>query len=78
MKIDASLMPPDVASGGPMAAALEQAGYDAAWTFEGPHDPFFPLVLAAEATQRIQLGTSIAIAFARNPMICANIGWTPP
>ena len=75
MKIDASLMPPDVASGGPMAAALEQAGYDAAWTFEGPHDPFFPLVLAAEATQHIQLGTSIAIAFARNPMICANIGW---
>jgi hypothetical protein len=75
MKIDASLMPPDIASAGPMAASIERQGYDAAWTFEGPHDPFFPLVTAADATQSVKLGTSIAIAFARNPMICAGIGW---
>lgn len=75
MKIDASLMPPDIASAGPMAASIERQGYDAAWTFEGPHDPFFPLVTAADATQSVKLGTSIAIAFARNPMLCAGIGW---
>jgi alkanesulfonate monooxygenase SsuD/methylene tetrahydromethanopterin reductase-like flavin-dependent oxidoreductase (luciferase family) len=39
------------------------------------HDPFFPLLLAAEHTTEIELGTSIAVAFARNPMTLANIGW---
>ena len=32
-------------------------------------------VLAAEHTTRIELGTSIAVAFARNPMTVANVGW---
>ena len=44
-----------------------------AFSFEGPHDPFFPIVLAAHETERIQLGTAIAVAFARNPMICAQV-----
>ncbi len=38
------------------------------WTAETAHDPFLPLVLAAEHTERIKLGTGIAVAFARNPM----------
>ncbi|HRE03364.1 MAG TPA: LLM class F420-dependent oxidoreductase, partial [Ilumatobacteraceae bacterium] len=46
-----------------------------AWTAETAHDPFFPHVLAAEHTSTIELGTSIAVAFARNPMTLANIGW---
>jgi probable F420-dependent oxidoreductase len=57
------------------AGALEQHGYDGAWTFETSHDPFLPLLLAAEHTSRIELGTNIAVAFARNPMIVANLGW---
>lgn len=57
------------------AKDLENKGYTGAWTAETAHDPFFPLLLAAEHTERMQLGTSIAVAFARNPMILANIGW---
>ncbi len=57
------------------ATALEQQGYDGGWTFEASHDPFLPLLLAAEHTSRLELGTNIAVAFARNPMIVANIGW---
>lgn len=57
------------------ADALERQGYDCCWTAEINHDPFLPLVLAAEHTTRIELGTSIAVAFARNPMAVANIGW---
>jgi probable F420-dependent oxidoreductase len=57
------------------AAALERQGYDGCWTAEVNHDPFLPLVLAAEHTSTIELGTSIAVAFARNPMTVANIGW---
>ncbi len=54
---------------------LEQIGYDGAFTFEAKHDPFLPLVLAAEHTQRLRLGTAIAIAFARNPMNLANLAY---
>ena len=54
---------------------LERRGYDCCWTAEINHDPFLPLVLAAEHTSTIELGTSIAVAFARNPMTVANIGW---
>jgi len=57
------------------AASAEAAGYDAWWTVELNHDPFFPLALAAPATSQITLGTAIAVAFARNPMTLANIGW---
>jgi probable F420-dependent oxidoreductase len=57
------------------ASALERRGYDCCWTAEINHDPFLPLVLAAEHTETIELGTSIAVAFARNPMTVANIGW---
>ena len=39
---------------------------------ETSHDPFFPLLLAAEHTERIELGTGIAVAFARSPMTLAN------
>ena len=46
----------------------EKAGYDGLWTSESAHDPFLPLVLAAEHTGRMELGTAIAVAFARSPM----------
>jgi probable F420-dependent oxidoreductase len=52
---------------------LEEIGYDGAFSFEAKHDPFLPLVLAAEHTERLRLGTAIAIAFARNPMNLANL-----
>jgi probable F420-dependent oxidoreductase len=57
------------------ATALERRGYDGCWTAEINHDPFLPLTLAAEHTDTIELGTSIAVAFARNPMTVANVGW---
>ncbi|SBS72116.1 conserved hypothetical protein [uncultured Mycobacterium sp.] len=57
------------------ASESERLGYDGCWTAEINHDPFLPLTLAAEHTTRIELGTSIAVAFARNPMTVANIGW---
>jgi probable F420-dependent oxidoreductase len=52
---------------------LEEIGYDGAFSFEAKLDPFLPLVLAAEHTSTLKLGTAIAIAFARNPMNLANL-----
>jgi probable F420-dependent oxidoreductase len=57
------------------AKEREEAGYSGIWTAETSHDPFFPLLLAAQSTQEVELGTSIAVAFARNPMLLANIGY---
>ena len=52
---------------------LEEIGYDGAFSFEAKLDPFLPLVLAAEHTEKLRLGTAIAIAFGRNPMNLANL-----
>jgi probable F420-dependent oxidoreductase len=57
------------------AAALEAAGYSGGWTAETNHDPFLPHVAAAAATETLELGTGIAVAFARNPMTLANLAW---
>ena len=53
---------------------LEEMGYDGALCAETNHDPFLPLTLAARESERIELMTSIAVAFARSPMTLANIG----
>ena len=55
------------------ARDLESFGYDGIRTAEMNHDPFFPLMLAAEHTEKVDLITGIAVAFARSPMILANI-----
>ena len=73
MKIDAGLMGAlgDVPT---RVKEFEAQGFDGVVTAEMGNDPFFPLLLAAEHSERIELMTSIAVAFSRNPMILANIG----
>lgn len=58
-----------------LARAAEEAGVSALWTAETSHDPFLPLALAAEHTQRLELGTAIAVAFARSPIVTAATAW---
>ena len=64
MKVDGSLTD-NLAEIPTRARDLEAGGYDGAFTFEGPHDPFLPVLLAAEHTERLELSTAIAVAFAR-------------
>ncbi len=75
MKLDTGLMTPSLAEVPAVARACEDIGFDALWTAEASHEPFFPLAIAAEHTQRIKLGTSIAVAFPRSPMVFAQIAW---
>ena len=75
MKIDASLITRDHLDAAKLAADFENQGYDGVYTFEGPHDPFLPLSIACASTTSLELMTSVAIGFARNPMILANIGY---
>ncbi|MBM3671906.1 MAG: LLM class F420-dependent oxidoreductase [Actinobacteria bacterium] len=74
MKVDSGIPSAGVQEIVKVATELEGLGYDGGWTAETNHDPFLPLVIAAEHTERLELGTSIAVAFARNPMTLANIG----
>jgi probable F420-dependent oxidoreductase len=69
VKVDGTLS--GLADAAARARALEDGGYDAAWAAEFNQDPFLPLAVAAEMTSRIELGTSIAVAFARSPMTVA-------
>ncbi|GAA2866938.1 LLM class F420-dependent oxidoreductase [Pseudonocardia halophobica] len=71
MKIDTSLPLAGPADPREAARHAEEAGYDGLWAAEVKHDPFVALTLAATVTERAELGTSIALAFARNPMSLA-------
>ncbi len=73
--IDAGLPDYDLNTVPDYARKLESIGYDCLWTSETKHDPFLPLAVAATATSSIKLGTSIAVAFPRSPMITAYTAW---
>lgn len=74
MKIDAGIGPNIELEKVPeRVAKLEAQGFDGFVVAELASDPFLPLVLAAEHSERIELMTSIAVAFSRNPMLIANL-----
>ena len=73
MKIDGGLVG-DLAGVAESVRKLEAAGYDGAMSIETGHDPFFPLLLAAQNSERIEVISSIAVAFSRTPMLLAHIG----
>jgi probable F420-dependent oxidoreductase len=72
MKVNASLIA-DLGSVPGRIKEIESLGYDAAFSAEINSDPFFPLLLAAEHSERVGLTTAISVAFARNPMTMANL-----
>jgi probable F420-dependent oxidoreductase len=66
------------ASVGDIAAAsrrLESLGFDGITAPEAGHDPYLPLAIAAEHTEHVSLGTNVAIAFPRSPMVTAQLAW---
>jgi probable F420-dependent oxidoreductase len=67
MKIDEALRF-DSLGIGEASQRAEAAGYDGVWTAETVHDPFLPIAIGAAATEKLEFGTGIAVAFARNPM----------
>jgi len=75
MKVFTTVPQDDLSRVADAARATEAAGYDGIVSMENQHDPFLPLAVAATVTERVELLTGIAIAFARSPMSAANIGW---
>ena len=53
----------------------EAAGFDGVVALENAHSPYLPLAAAALATERVQLGTAVAMAFPRSPTVTAHQAW---
>jgi probable F420-dependent oxidoreductase len=75
MRVFTTLPQEDLRNVGAAAKAIEADGYDGVASMENKHDPFLALAVAGTATERIELHTSVAIAFARSPMAVASVGW---
>lgn len=75
MRVETAFRATDLSMVPEEAKRIERLGFDGATTAEVQHSPFLPLVLAAEHTDRIGLGTAVAIAFPRSPMVVANTMW---
>jgi probable F420-dependent oxidoreductase len=75
MKLDTVLVTRDLSEVPAVARKAEELGFDALWSMEAGNDAFLPLALAAEHTNRIKLGPSVAIAFPRSPMATEYTAW---
>lgn len=75
MRVITSVTGIDLNSLGSKVAELENNGFDGISTQENRFDPFLPLAVAATNSEKIELRTSIAIAFSRSPMPVANVAW---
>ena len=75
MKINTGLPAHDLNAVGSAARAIEAQGFSGVSTQENRQDAFLPLAVAATSTKNLELRTSIAIAFARSPMVAANMSW---
>jgi probable F420-dependent oxidoreductase len=71
VRVDTMVQGSSIAELADEARDREKAGYDGLWTFETTHDPFVQLMPVAEHSERLAIGTSIAVAFARSPMTMA-------
>lgn len=66
-------VPPGDMSGN--ARAAERGGYDGIWIGETNADPFLKALQAAQGSERLMIGTGVAIALARTPMLLAYAGY---
>ena len=75
MKLDAALAPMHLTDVPAVAKAAEELGFHCLWTSETQHNPFLPCALIAEHTHKLQMGTAIAVSFARSPADLAYTAW---
>ncbi|MFQ5947401.1 MAG: TIGR03617 family F420-dependent LLM class oxidoreductase [Acidimicrobiia bacterium] len=75
MKVDFYLPPGPIDSAVGLGRRAERLGYGGIFSTDTSHEPFLPLVVVAGETRRLDLGTAIAVAFARSPMTVASAAW---
>ena len=75
MRVDAFTTTLAIEEAGEYASGLEANGFHGLWVAETQVDPLLPLAAAAVRTSTLRLGTAVAIAFARSPMVTAMDAW---
>jgi probable F420-dependent oxidoreductase len=75
MKVDFYFPPSPPEGAGAAAQQAVELGYDGFFSSETQYDPFFPLLLAGVEAPTLELGTAIAVAFPRSPMVTAMSAW---
>ena len=75
MRLETTVMAPSIKDLADYGKRMEGMGYDSIVTPEAGHDPFLPLAILAEHTERLKLGTAVAIAFPRSPFVVAQMPW---
>lgn len=75
MQIDAYVPSPAISDVESLATAAEETGFDGLWVTEESHSPYTQLTLAARATSAIDIGSAIAVAFPRSPIVTAYTAW---
>ena len=75
MKLDCALAMDALREVPEVARAAEEAGFAGMWANDTKHNPFITLTVAALHTSRLELGTGVAVAFARSPMVVAQTAW---
>ena len=58
-----------------IAPQVEQLGFDGLWFLEGGREAYLGCTVAAVTTERLTIGTAVALAFPRSPMITAQMAW---
>ncbi|MDL9948591.1 TIGR03617 family F420-dependent LLM class oxidoreductase [Gordonia sp. ABSL11-1] len=74
LRFDATMSVP-IEDGAAQARRCESEGFQTLWTGESKHDPFLRCLLAADATDRLRVGTAVAIAFGRSPLTVATTAY---
>ncbi len=75
MKLDTRLVYRTLREVPDLVRSAERAGFDGIWVEETAHEPFLGAALACEHTSRLEVGTNVAIAFARSPTVLAHLAW---
>ncbi len=75
MKLDLLLVGCPLERVADVALRAEAAGFDGLWVTEVANDPFVTSAVGLQATTRLELGTAIALAFVRSPMVTALSSW---
>ena len=75
MKVDFYFPPSPPEWAADAATQAASLGYDGFFSAETQYDPFLPLAYAGQAARGLELGTAIAVAFPRSPMVMAMTAW---
>ncbi len=75
MRIETAVVSPTIEALAQQARRIEELGYDSVISPEAGHDPFLPLMIIAEHTERLKFGSGVAIAFPRSPFVTAQMAW---